>query len=179
MFRAVKLLYVLLATVACFAASTLNHGAAAAAPSCKVTSGLKITFGTYDVLGGAVSTTGSVTGTCKKATSSPFPISITIDGGNNLQSNGNRAMACKSGQCSTSYPSDLLQYQLYTNATLTTVWTANTVSVNTACSGCTGTTNTAFTAVPIYAQIPAAVAGGVNDTAVGTYSDAITITINY
>lgn len=172
-------LFVILAGFA--AAVLLTHGTARAAMSCTI-SVSSMTFGSFDVYGAAVPSTASITGSCNHAMGSGAQtIGITIDGGAELQSNGNRAMACMGGACfaTPTYSGDLLQYQLYTNASRTTVWTANTVTVNTTCTGCNGNSSTPFTAVTIYGQIPAATAGGVNDSAVGTYSDSTTVTLNY
>lgn len=172
----------LLAMLFGFAAAVLlAHGTARAAMSCTV-SVSTMTFASFDVYGAAIGSTATISGTCMKAMGSGSQtIGITIDGGGHLQGNGNRAMACTSGACSGSptFSGDLLQYQLYSNAARTSIWTANTVTIDTTCSGCNGNSGTAFTPVTIYGQIPAAVAGGVNDSAVGTYSDSVTVTLNY
>lgn len=170
------------AMLAGFAAAVLlAHGTARAAMSCTI-SVSSMSFASFDVYGAAVPSTATISGTCMKAAGSGTQtIGVTIDGGGHLQSGGNRAMACTGGACfaTPTYSGDLLQYQLYSDAARTSVWTADTITVKTSCSGCNGNSPVAFTPVTVYGQIPAAVAGGVNDSAVGTYSDSITVTLNY
>ena len=84
-------------------------------------------------------------------------------------------MTCKE---SGAFTNDLLQYQLYTTAGLSTVWIGTTAV--TASNPCPcGSTATAWGPVSVYGQVFAAVAGGINDSAVGSYSDSVTATINY
>jgi spore coat protein U-like protein len=152
----------------------MHATARAAAESCTVSG--TVAFGSFNVFGGAVSITGSISGTCKKGSGTLPAISITLGNGGSLQSNGNRAMKCTT--CTGNFAGDLLQYQLYTTASLSTIWIGTTaVSATNPCP--CGNTDTAWGPVSIYGQIFAAVAGGVNDSAVGSYGDSITATISY
>lgn len=172
MYRALTLL--LAACACCLAVIALRGTALGAAESCTVSG--TVAFGSYNVFNGALSITGSISGTCTKGSGTLPGISITLGNGNNLQSSGNRAMKCTT--CTGAFASDLLQYQLYTTAALTTKWIgATAVTASNPCP--CGSTPTAWGPISIHGQIFAAVAGGVNDSAVGTYSDSITATINY
>lgn len=168
--------------LAVFAAALLgalavSRGTARAAVGCTVSAGQTIAFGSYDVFAGAISTTATINGTCHKDNVGPLTINITLGNGNHLQGNGNRAMACTSGNCLTSYPNDLLQYQLYTDAAHSTPWIGST-SVSTACPNCGSSgQQVAFTPVNVYGSIPAATAGAINDVSVGGYSDTVVITL--
>jgi spore coat protein U-like protein len=153
----------------------LRQPAPAATTTCTV-SAASISFTAFDVYGAAVSGTGTVSGSCSHA-SGTVTITITADNGKHA-TGSNRGMTCAA--C-TAYPNDVLQYQLYTDAAHTTPWTGAT-GITATCTGCSGNTATTWTGGTFYGQIPAAVAGGINDVAVSganTYSDTVTITINY
>lgn len=152
--------------------------ASAAPETCTVTAGSTIAFGSFDVFSTPTVVTGSIVGSCKKGSGTLSPIVITLSNGNNLQANGNRAMGCTT--CTGIYASDLLQYQIYTDASLATPWIGAT-SVPTAnpCPCGPGNTTQPWGPVTMYAKIATPVPGGVNDSSVGSYSDSITITINY
>ncbi|HVA32950.1 MAG TPA: spore coat protein U domain-containing protein, partial [Candidatus Baltobacteraceae bacterium] len=87
----------------------------------------------------------------------------------------NYAMACTA---SCTYTSDLLQYQLYSDSGLSLVWDPG-VTVNTPNPCPCPNTPTTWGPVVLYGQILAATPGGTNDVSVGTYSDSITVTINF
>lgn len=117
-----------------------------------------------------MSGTGTVSGSCNTNVGSAG--TLTAGNGLHYQSGtGNRAMGCTT--CTGIFVSDLLQYQLYTTAAHTTIWNAtNSVSAFNRCNRCSWSAT-------VYGGIFAAVAGGVNDSAVGTYSDTVLITLNY
>ena len=172
MYGALKLL--LAACACCLAAIALHGTARAATESCTVTG--SVAFGSFNVFGGALPVTGSIRGTCKRGTGTLPAITITLGNGSHLQSNGDRAMKCTT--CTGAFASDLVEYQLYTTASLATIWIGTTAVTTANPCPCTGA-GTTWGPVPIYGEIFAAVAGGINDSAVGTYSDTITATINY
>lgn len=179
--RALRVFLTLFAFASAVTAVLLTPGASRAAMSCTI-SVSSLAFGSYDVYGPAIDSTAGITGHCSGAMGSgSHTIGITIDGGGHLEGNGNRAMACTSGACagSPTFSGDLLQYQLYSDSTRLSVWTANTVTINTTCTGCNGAGGSNFVPVTIYGEIPVASVGGANDVAVGTYSDSITVTLNY
>jgi len=162
-----------LAALACgLAFVALRSPASAAAETCTVTG--TVAFGNFDVYGGAASITGSVSGTCKHGSGILPAISITLGNGNNHQASGNRAMKCTT--CTGIFASDLLQYQFYTTAAHTTIWIGATAVTATNPCPCTAV-GTAWGPTSIYGLIFASVAGGINDSAVGTYSDSVTATI--
>ena len=172
--------YVLVVTVAlaaCAAALLLAAGRAeAGAETCTVTA-TTVPFGSYDVFVAPSSISATVGGSCKKGPGAPS-LSLSAGNGLHVQGNGNRAMACTA--CTGAYASDVLQYQLYTTASLTTVWNAtNTIAATNPCASfaCTGG-GTAWSAT-FFAEIFTAVAGGINDSSIGTYSDTVVITVNY
>lgn len=132
-------------------------------------------FGPFDVYGGAVSATGGISGSCTNAQGSTANIQITLDNGNHL-TGSNRGMTCST--C-TGFTSDVLQYQIYTDAAHTAPWTGTT-SVAATCSHCGGSGGGTWGPVTMYGVIFQATAGGMNDVAAGTgYSDSVTMTINY
>lgn len=152
----------------------------AAAETCTVNTGSSIAFGSFDVFVAPTTVTATINGTCKKGSgSSPATISITLDQGLNGQASGNRAMSCTT--CTGIFASDLLQYQIYTSASTTAanIWNAtNGITVPNPCP-CSGNTSVAWGPLTMYALLFTAVPGGINDSAVGSYSDTVTATVNY
>jgi spore coat protein U-like protein len=169
---------VLCAGFLCAIAFVGTHGTALAAAELCTVSGT-VAFGNYNVFSGAVSITGSVSGTCTHGAGSDPAISITLGNGNNVQGSGNRAMKCTT--CVGVFASDILQYQFFTTAAHTTIWKGATAvtATNPCASGCGGGAGVPWGPVSIFGSIFAAVAGGINDSAVGTYTDSVTATINY
>ena len=163
---------------ACLAAA-LWPRPAAAAPSCQFQSTPSVAFGSYDVYGGAVSSTGTINGICTAGSSNSVRPIITLGKGGS--STYSRRMACTSGACLTGFSTDVVSYNLYTSAAHTTIWgnpavDATTASVQLASSCCAN--NVPFSAT-VFGFIPAAVAGGVNDVAVGGYSDTVVVTMTF
>jgi spore coat protein U-like protein len=146
--------------------------------TCTITAGT-LPFGNFDVYVAPSTVTAAITGTCKKGNGqAPANITFALDNGLHVQGSGNRAMTCTT--CTGAFASDLLQYQIYTDATLGTIWSgATVVTIVNPCSGGCGNTPTAWGALNMYAAIFAAVPGGVNDSAIGSYSDTVTVTVNY
>ena len=150
--------------------------AQAAAETCTV-GATTLPFGNFDVYSAPMTVTATLAGTCKKGSGTLPSITITLDNGLNIQGSGNRAMSCST--CTGAFLGDLLQYQIYTTASLTTVWSGvTTVTAVNPCP-CVGNTSVAWGPVTMYGQIFTAVAGGINDSAVGTYGDTVTATVNY
>ncbi len=121
----------------------------------------KISFNPYDVFANAsddASTSYAIN--CTKG-SSP---NVTIDGGKN-SSNGNRFLSDGSGNAA-----GLLQYNLFEDAGNSNAWPIGT-PVNVPANG-SGATET--TTVLVSGVIPAG-----QDVEVGTYSDSLTVTLNF
>ena len=151
-----------------------------AAPSCGFTNSPSVAFGNYDVYGGAVSSTGTIKGLCTSGSSTTVRPVITLSKGNSTTYHP-RKMKCFSGTCTTAFPNDVITYNLYTTAALAAIWGDPTVDATTASvtlpAGCCAN-GVAFSAT-VYGYIPAAVSGGANDVAVGTYTDTITVTMTF
>ena len=144
--------------------------------SCTV-SAASIAFGSFNVYIAPLVVTGTLSGTCLKGNGQAAAnISVTLDNGLSLQGNGNRAMTCST--CTGAFASDLLQYQIYTTAATTTAWIGAT-AITTANPCPCGNTSTAWGPVTMYGLIATPVAGGVNDSSVGTYGDTVTVTLNF
>lgn len=146
---------------------------------CSFTSAPSIAFGNYDVYGPAISSTATINGFCANGTASLQPV-ITLGKGNSTTYRP-RKMDCISGACATGFSSDYISYNLYTNASLATIWGNPSVDASTGSvqlpNGCCKT-NSSWSAT-VYGQIPAAVAGGVNDAAVGNYTDTVVVTVTF
>lgn len=161
---------IVLAAFAALILVVLSDGRAPAATvSCSVT-GATMAFGNYDVYGAAHAVTGTIRITCAGG-GSPTPL-VTLSAGNSGVI-ANRDMPCMSGQCLTSFPSDLLNYNLYTTVAHTTVFGATGQATTPA--NCTNKTCTRS----VFGLVPKAVAGSTNDVAVGGYADSVTITVAY
>lgn len=116
-----------------------------------------------------MNTTGSIAVSCT-GTGTTTPV-VSLSAGGSGDEN-NRSMACVSGACLSTFPGDLLLYNIYTNSGRTIVWGA----AGQAYASCSNTCTKSKTA---FGDIPKAIAGSTNDVAVGGYSDTITITANY
>jgi len=166
--------------IACLFAAALWPRSAQAAPSCGFTSTPSVAFGNYDVYGAAVSSTGTVNGLCTSGSSSTVRPVITLGKGGSTTYHP-RKMKCATGTCLTNFSTDVLTYNLYTTAAHSTIWGDPTVDATTASvtlpAGCCGN-NVAFSTT-IYGLIPVAVAGGVNDVAVGGYTDTVVVTMTF
>ena len=168
----------LIVAVAALAFFALAHTRADAAASCQFSSA-SIAFGNFDVYGPALAITGSIQGVCTSGASNSTRPIISLNKGLHSTVFSPRKMACASGACSTGYSADLLQYNLYTSATYSTIWgdgTNSTATVQLA-SGCCSN-NVAWSAT-VYGNIPKAVAGGTNDVSVGVYADTVTVTMTF
>jgi spore coat protein U-like protein len=164
----------------CGAVIAVTPQIASAAPNCNFT-GATIAFGSFDVYGAALSVAGTVSGICTSGASTNTKPIITLGKGANSATYAARKMSCVSGACLTGFSSDLLQYNLYTTAAHSTVWgdpavDATTAHVQLATSCCTN--NKAFS-TSVYGLMPAAIASGVNDVAVGGYQDTVVVTMTF
>lgn len=150
------------------AACALATGRAHAAATCTIASAT-MPFGNYDVYGGAWPSSTTLTASCSGG-QNPNPLATM----NALHGTiADRYMICVSGACLGAFSTDQLHYNLYTDASHSTIWGATgqpSAPANCKNASCTWT---------VYGLIPAAVSGGTNDVAVGGYSDSITVTINY
>lgn len=131
----------------------LSFAASASALTCGVTS-QGVAFGSYDTLNAAHSDgTGNISVTCDASTS--FTVSLSTGGGTYAQ----RSMSSGANQ---------LGYNLYTDASRTTVWG----------DGLGGTSNVSATGsnvdLPVYGRIPAR-----QNVPASAYADAITVTVAY
>lgn len=172
--RVLVLACALVAAVTAVACTTARSQAASEV--CTVTAPT-IPFGNVNVFVAPGTITATVGGNCKKGSGTPPNIVITLDNGLHVQASGNRAMSCTT--CTGAFLSDVLQYQIYTDAALTTIWAgATSVSIPSPCP-CGNGAGIAWGPINMYAQVFTAVPGGVNDSAVGSYSDTVTVTVNY
>lgn len=159
---------ILITCVLLFGCFVVLHASARAGTTCTIGTAA-LSFGSFDVYAGAVSATGTVTVSCTGAGTTPV-LSLSTGGSGTY---ADRAMACVSGCAS----GDVLKYNIYTDATLATVLGDGTSSTGTLSFG--ALKNNTSATLNIFGQIHAAVAGGMNDVSVGSYSDTITCTINY
>lgn len=127
--------------------------------ACNV-SATNVAFGTYNPFSGtALDSTGTVTVDCDLLTLTPYTVSLSTGGSGTytprtMDSGGNK-----------------LQYNLYTDLTRTTIWGNG--------SGGTGTVSgSALLGTPqnhtVYGRIPAS-----QNPVVGSYTDAITVTVTF
>lgn len=148
-------------------------GRASAAASCVVSSPTAMSFGNYDVFGGASAVSGTMTITCT-GHGAPKPKAQLGTGFSGTTAD--RYMKCTSGSCLTGFSADHLHYNLYTTVAHATIWgntsATDIASTPTSCADrtCTWT---------VFGLIPAAISGGTNDVAVGGYTDSIVITVAY
>jgi spore coat protein U-like protein len=132
------------------------------AASCTVSTS-SIAFGTYDVFSAApTDTTGSVTFNCTGV--GQGSISISLSKGSSLTFDP-RTMTGPT-------PADTLSYNLYRDAAHSTIWGDNTGT--TSWYTTSSVQNNTSVTVTIYGRIPAG-----QDVRTGSYSDAVTATINY
>jgi spore coat protein U domain-containing protein, fimbrial subunit CupE1/2/3/6 len=145
-----------LLSTAARAATATNTFAVTAQVAAKCTvSTSDIAFGSYDPTAGVdLDAQGSLTVTCTKGTS----FTVGLDNGTSAIS-GTRQM---------SGAGDVLGYELYSDSTRTTVWTNAAMPASQDAAGKAG--NLLY----VYARIPA----GQYPTA-GSYSDTVTVTVNY
>jgi spore coat protein U-like protein len=169
----------LLIAVICASAIALAQRAAEAAPSCQFSTAT-IAFGSYNVYTtSATAITGTISGVCTSGASSTTRPIIKL--GTGLHGTfAARKMLCGSGTCSTAgFSTDTLQYNLYTTAAHSTVWgdgTGVTASVQLATSCCG---NNVPWSTSIFGLMPAAIAGSINDSAVGVYGDTVVVTMTF
>jgi len=121
----------------------------------------QITFNPYDVF--ATSTDNASTSYAINCTKGSTP-SITIDGGQHA-SGGNRFMSDNSGNAA-----GLLQYNLFEDSGNTAAWPLGT-AVNVPANG---SASTETTTVTVSGVIPNG-----QDVEVGSYSDSLTVTLNF
>lgn len=136
--------------------------AASGGATCTV-SATGVAFGTFNPLGSAVTSTGTITVTCSGGSiSGIYIIALSTGYGTLLQ----RTM--KNG-------TNILAYNLYTNPALTAVWgdaTGTSVTV----SGTNGHTTKTYT---VYGQVPGPQPTVVVPVSPSTYTDSITVTVTY
>ncbi len=152
----------------------------AATTDCSFTSTPSVLFGTFDVFGPAVSTTGTIAGICNTGSNTLRPVITMSKGGSTTYHP--RKMACISGACLTNGDSaDVVVYNLYTTASHATIWGDPTVDATTGsvtlASGCCKS-GVAWSTT-IYGFMPAAIAGGNNDVSVGGYQDTVVMTMTF
>jgi spore coat protein U-like protein len=128
-------------------------------PNCTISTS-PLNFGSVDTLSASpVDGSGGITVICTNLTG--WTASANIGGGSGA-SFGSRRM---------SQGSDLLTYNLYTNASRTTVWGDGTGSTSTI--GNTGTGS--VQSVTVYGRIP----GGQSSAPAGGYADIVAVTVTY
>lgn len=152
----------LIITPAAFAATaTANLSISASVAAVCTVSTSPVAFGAYDPVvanaAAALNANGSVTVACTKGASATVDLGV----GGNL-SGGSRRMAAGA---------NFLNYALYQDAALTTVWGSGMTGGSTKTYN---STSKAPTALTVYGSIPAG-----QDVAVGSYADTVVATVNY
>ncbi|QXP85002.1 spore coat U domain-containing protein [Methylococcus sp. Mc7] len=136
---------------------------AAVANNCRLRNVTAVAFGAYDPTGGTATTAaGSFDVRCTKS-STAYGIYLSGGSGSGASCTGTPVRAMTAG-------TDSLPYGLYQNAGYTTVWGCDATNQY----NYTSTSSGAWTTVPIYGQIPAD-----QDVPAGSYSDTITVTVNF
>ncbi len=147
--------------VFCGASAVLVCAVRAEAASCSVST-TSVAFGTYDVFSSSpADTTGSVSFTCNGAAS----IEIRLDKGVGSGANFSRRRL-------TGPASDTLNYNLYLDASRSTIWGDGTGSTS-KYTNANPPINTPVV-VTIYGRISAG-----QDVSTGAYTDSVTVTINF
>jgi spore coat protein U-like protein len=135
------------------------------AKNCIVTSPT-LNFGTYNPGGGAIAQNATISVRCTKNTG----FSVALNGGQAANINARKMK-------STSTPAETLDYQLFTNAGLSTVFGDGTTG-NTAAGAGLGMAPINAVSVTVYGQLPDSTAN--QGAAVLTdYTDSVTITVTY
>lgn len=143
--------------------TTPGPGSVGGSVTAKCTAGTgSMAFGNYDPLvtnkTAALNVTGSVVLSCTRGAPS---VTVTLDNGQNSTHASGTTRAMVSG-------ATYLSYELYTSAAHSTVWNS-TNSVGYA------STSMASGSLPVYGQIP----GAQNVPAAASYSDSVTVTVNF
>ncbi|MFY8114197.1 MAG: spore coat U domain-containing protein [Rhabdaerophilum sp.] len=144
------------ATHAATATGTLNLSITIIA-SCTVSAPTAINFGSVGSIPANIDQTSTFNVTCSNTT--PYTISLGLGGGTGATVASRKMMS----------GANLVNYTLYRDAARTQVW-----GVTTGTDTVAGTGNGAAQAQTIYARVPAQAT-----PALGTYNDAVTITVTY
>lgn len=123
-----------------------------------------VAFGTYNPFSTSpTDATGDITLTCTAGSGSgAYSVGLSVGGGSSYS-----ARRMTSG-------SNLLPYQVYSNAARSTVWGDGTAGTSTATAGDNRPQVGGSTSLPIYGRIVAQIA-----VAPGSYSDTLTVTVVY
>ena len=120
-----------------------------------------VSFGAYDVFASSPSdTTGTVSFTCNGTPNADITITLSKGGSSTFNPR------------TLSGGTDTLNYNLYKDAARTTIWGDGTGSTATYTQA--GVPNNTAQNLTIYARIPAA-----QDVSAGTYTDSVTVTIDF
>jgi spore coat protein U-like protein len=149
----------------CVALGILRAGTALGAGFCNITSA-GVSFGSYDVFASTENDqTGTVSIACGGNITTAATLTVSLDKGANSSGLPNRNMKLASG-------SDLLSYNLYFDAARTQVWgdgTGGTVIWSTVGGHNPTPTHTVFGKIP----------ASQTSVSVGSYSDTVTMTLNF
>lgn len=156
-------LWLLLLPLLLTGTTTSGPGSVGGSITAKCTAGTgAMAFGNYDPLvankSAALSVTGSVVLSCTRGAPN---VTVTLDNGQNGTHANGTTRAMVSG-------STYLSYELYTSAARSTVWNSTNSVTYASTSMASGT-------LPVYGQIP----GGQNVPAAASYSDSVTVTVNF
>ncbi len=145
-----------------------------AAKSCSISSAT-MTFGSFDVYGPALQVNGTISMSCTvSGAATATPLAKLKKGTGTI---ADRYMICTSGACvGGAFAADQLHYNLYTDATYATVWGTSPGYASTPATCSNATCAMTWT---IFGLIPAAIAGGTNDVAVGGYTDSVVVAVSY
>jgi spore coat protein U-like protein len=155
----------LFVAVVCFLMPSVPNANAACAVSTT-----PVNFGSYDVLSSTpLDSTGSVTVDCSVGVGPPNPpvdVLITISQSANSGSFNPRKMKNVAG-------TDLLNYNLYSNASMVSIWGDGTGGTSTVTL-----TKVNKNAPPVVTTVYGRILGG-QDVSAGPYSDVLTVTITW
>lgn len=141
---------------------TMSHTLHAAFCDVNVSS---ISFGNYDVFSTApLSSTGYISVTCRGQNHKPLAITASI-------TSGGSGGFCPRKMRNSGGGGDLLDYDIFTDASMTNVWGDGTACSSTVPASTTG--NGLWNSV-MYGRIPAG-----QDVAAGPYSDTVTVTVTW
>ncbi|WP_414039757.1 spore coat U domain-containing protein [Acidithiobacillus sp. M4-SHS-6] len=160
--------------------ATTTFNVTATVPAfCKV-SATNLNFGNYTPGSGAVTGNSTISVNCTKGTTFTVALNAGSSTGASFTNRNMTGTGAADPAGNTATTSDLLNYQLYTTATVGsggTIWGDGSTGTSTVAGTGAGMGTPQAVAETVYGQIPDST---VNSTAVpGAYSDTVTVTVSY